>query len=129
MRNKTNFMKRKDRRETKQKTRCLKIEAKRCKKIEAKQSEMKRKIHLLVSRNKAKRKRNGFCFASFRFDAKKIRSENGTPYMQTWRVHDIFSPDQDSMTVVSDGWPGLCNLSKYCTDLGGSGPSQLQVSA
>ena len=49
--------------------------------------------------------------------------------MQTWKVHDILTPDQDSITVVSDGWPGLSNLSKYCTDLGGSGPSQLQVSA
>ena len=43
----------------------------RSKKIEAKRSEMKRKIIVFVSQNEAKRKRNGFCFASFRFEAKK----------------------------------------------------------
>ena len=48
-----------------------KIEAKRSEKIEAKSSETKRKMYLLVSRNEAKRKRNGFCLASFRFEAKK----------------------------------------------------------
>ena len=57
----------------------LKIEAKQSETFEAKQSETKRKIVSLVSRNEAKRKRNCFCFASFRFEAKKIRSENGTP--------------------------------------------------
>ena len=32
---------------------------------------MKRKIIVFVSQNEAKRKRNGFCFASFHFEAKK----------------------------------------------------------
>ena len=40
-------------------------------KNEGKQSETKRKLIFLVSQNKAKRKQNGFCFASFRFEAKK----------------------------------------------------------
>ena len=41
--------------------------------------ETKRKINVFVSQNEAKRKRNGFCFASFCFEAKKNISENGTP--------------------------------------------------
>ena len=44
--------------------------AKKSKRKEAKGSETKRKIILLVSQNEAKRKWNGFCFASFRFKAK-----------------------------------------------------------
>ena len=32
---------------------------------------MKRKIYFLVSLNEAKRKRDGFCFALFHFEAKK----------------------------------------------------------
>ena len=51
-------------------------------KNEAKRSETKRKLIFLVSQNEAKRKRNGFCFASFRFEAKKNISENGTPYVE-----------------------------------------------
>ena len=51
--------------------------AKQSEKIEAKGSETKRKIIVLVSQNEAKRKRNGFCFASFRFEAKK-------KYMRKW---------------------------------------------
>ena len=87
-------MKRKDRHETKQKTRCDKIEAKRCEKIEAKQSERTRKIHLLVSRNKAKRKRNGFCFASFRFDAKKNKKRK----WDTLIVKPIY------LQFLAEGW-------------------------
>ena len=48
-------------------------------KREAKRSERQRMTNLLFSENEAKRKRNCFCFASFRFEAKKILSENGTP--------------------------------------------------
>ena len=44
-----------------------------------KRKEAKQKIIVFDSQNEAKRKRNGFCFASFPFEAKKIRSENGTP--------------------------------------------------
>ena len=57
----------------------LKIEAKQSETFEAKQSETKRKIYFLFSQKEAKRKRNCFCFAWFRFEANKIRSENGTP--------------------------------------------------
>ena len=46
-------------------------EAKKLKRKEAKRSETKRNIIVFVSQNEAKRKRNGFCFASFRFEAKK----------------------------------------------------------
>ena len=50
------------------KNQCLKkqSESKR-----AKGSETKRKFSFLVSQNQAKRKRNSFCFALFRFEAKK----------------------------------------------------------
>ena len=42
------------------------------KKIEAKRSERSEKKKIfIVLQNEAKRKRNGFCFASFRFEAKK----------------------------------------------------------
>jgi len=46
------------------------IEAKRSEKFEAKGSEKKRKIYFLVSRNKAKIKRNVMLFRYFRFEAK-----------------------------------------------------------
>ena len=68
-----------DMKQTKRKIDASKREAKRSEKIEAKRSERQRITNLLFSENEAKRKRNCFCFASFRFEAKKIRSENGTP--------------------------------------------------
>ena len=51
-------------------------------KSEAKQSKTKQKIIVIVLQNEAKRKWNGFCFASFRFEVKKNISENGTPYTE-----------------------------------------------
>jgi hypothetical protein len=52
------------------------LEAKRNEKIEAKRSE---KIGPVFSLEHAKIKRNGFRFASFRFEAKKF-------FMQNWRT-------------------------------------------
>jgi hypothetical protein len=52
------------------------LEAKRNEKIEAKRSE---KIGPVFSLEHAKTKRNGFRFASFRFEAKIFLCETGAP--------------------------------------------------
>ena len=62
-------------------------EAKKLKRKEAKRSE---KLLFFVSQNEAKRKRNGFCFASFRFEAKKKYKRKWDTLIQ-WQKKTAFA--------------------------------------
>ena len=68
--------------------RYLKKEAKQSEKIEVKGSKTKRKIIFLVLQKEAKRKRNGFCFASFRFEAKKKYKRKWDTLLWTQCLHE-----------------------------------------
>ena len=59
-----------------------KIEAKRSEKIEAKRNETKQKKYLFISF--AKRSEKEAKWFMFRFEVKKIRIENGTPYAEEY---------------------------------------------
>ena len=56
--------------------------------------EAKRKISLLVSQTEAKRKRNGFCFALFRFEAKKNKKRKWDTLMPILHHLTNFLPSQ-----------------------------------
>ena len=97
-----------------------KNEAKRSEKIYAKKlskkkqknvSETKQKINFQVSRNKAKRKQNGFCFASFRFEAKKCKKRK-------WDTLNWPLPSQGSQAC------GLGHLLQYLREYNAESPKQ-----